>query len=539
MKRKAVKKLTFMLVFLILLPINTFGNSSVASAKWTWDWKYCPALSVTDKTLENIGNTFELSLNGLSTNVKSIKWYTLNKKIAAVKAENNGKTATVTAINKGTTNIKCKIMFYHNKTIDLYCKVTVKSTALKIEITNNKDDNDGRQVMEVGDKYNFNSRITPSSSSAKTYWLINNEYYANVDSNGVVTAKEEGIAVLTAVAANSRDEISSSNIRDQVVIEIVDDEDDEDDDDNDDNDDPDYEHQAKLVTLKRTDRNRLTATFDRSIQTPGLLLINNMECIEGKVDSEDTEKVNYNLSSASSKLTGWQDVLIGYWEGYDVSPDDNSADKLIKVRVNFSENGVNPLPAPVQITQSQNDNDIVIIQFNVKLDKASAEKESNYSIAGAKIIDADLKNNNSGNAVVELTLDEDSVSANGNYLAKISGIKGYNNTYSVMNPYNVSIYLRENTAPILTDYNYIYPTTINLTFNETVRGNAGFKVLQDDKDYVSYTYINNNIVTIFLKETPDMDEILRIKPTDWNVIMDTAGNKTSSSLSHTIDPDND
>jgi hypothetical protein len=527
MKKKSL--LSFMLMFILLLPIISLGNSSVASAEWRWDRYQAPVLSSTSKTLEGSLRTFELTLYNVNTYVKRIRWYTLNDKVATVKAANNGRKATVTSVNSGNTNIRCKITFTDRKSVNLYCKVTVKAGATGIEITNKRNDKDYRQIIEIGDTYDFNSKITPGNANEKTYWFINDEYYAEVDSDGVVLAKNTGIVTLTAVAALTKEAAAYSKIRDQVQIEIV---------DFDNGDDRDYQPQAKLINLVRSDKNRLTATFDRSIQTPGLVLVNNgTECIEGKTDPGDSKKVNYTLSSVSAQLTGQKEVSIGYWEGYQVAPDNNASDKFMKINVDFTINGINPLPAPVSITQSQSDNNVIILQFNTKVDKASAENEANYIIAGVAINSAELVAG-SGDTSVRLTVKPGTIPTNGNYLATISGIKGYNNSYTVMNPCYVSLSLKENIAPAVTGFYYTYPVTVTITFSEAIKGSAGFKAIQDNKDYVSYSVIDNNKVIITLKETPAMNRIMQVIPAEYNMILDMAGNKASSALTKNITPNN-
>ncbi len=533
MKKRIFKVMTFIFIFLLLLPMISFRNSDAASKRPTWSHNEEPELSATNKTLTGRNKTFELSIRNLSTYAKSIKWYSTNKKAATVKASDNGRTATVTSVGPGTANISCSITFAYKKTVNLYCKITVKAAAERIEITNAREDRDLRHVIELGEEYDFNSKITPENSLEKTYWFIDNESYATVNSQGVVTAKKVGIVTLTAVAAQNEKDAALSSIRNQILIEIVD----YDNDDDDDDCNGEYEPQAKLLSLVRTDKSRLTATFDRAIQTPGLILVNNnTECIEGKVDSGDSKKVNYTLSGTSSKLSGWMEVSIGYWEGYQVSPADNTADKLMKMGVDFTINSVNPLPAPVSITQSPADNNAVILKFNNRLDKASAENKANYSIAGVTVLSAELTNG-TGSAVVKLTLKQGSIPTDGNYLSVISGIKGYENSYTVMNAYYGSVYLKENMAPVVNGFSYTYPVTISITFNEPLQGYSAFQVLQNNKDYASYSYIDNNRIIIILNETPEMNKTLRVISTVENAVTDLSGNKVNS-LTRNLTPTN-
>lgn len=93
--------------------------------------------------------------------------------------------------------------------------------------------------------------------------------------------------------------------------------------------------QAKLATLKRTNYNTLTATFDREIDTPGYAVINN-EWIQGVVDTKNRYLVNYSLTAAAVLLTGNQKVSLGYWNGYNVRPDDKTAQVLSDYYTDFT-----------------------------------------------------------------------------------------------------------------------------------------------------------------------------------------------------------
>lgn len=521
MKIKIFQVMAFIFIFLLLLPMIPFRNSDAATKSLTWTYYKEPALSVTDKTLTGRNKTFELSIKNLNTYAKSIKWYSTNKEVATVNAAEDGRIVTVSSVGAGTANICCSITFSYKRTVNLYCKITVKEAAERIKITNSREDSNLRHVIAAGEQYDFNSKITPENSLEKTYWFIDNESYATVNAQGVVTAKKAGIITLIAVAAQNKKEAAQSSLRDQVLIEIVNYNDDDDDRECDEK----YEAQANLLSLVRTDKSRLTATFDRDIQTPGLILVNNnTECIEGKVDSVDSKKVNYILSGSSVKLAGWMEVSIGYWEGYQVSPADNTSDKLIKIRVDFTVNSVNPLPAPASITQSPSENNTIILKFNNRLEKASAENKANYSIAGVSVLSAELTNGN-GSAVVKLTLKQGSIPTDGNYLTVISGIKGFENSYSVMEPYYGAVYLKENMVPDVINFSYTYPVTITIVFNEPLQGNSAFQVLQNNKDYASYSYIDNNRIIIILNETPEMNKTLRVISLEEMAITDVSGNK--------------
>jgi hypothetical protein len=532
MKKSYIRGLAYILVVVLALPIFSFSNINVAIAKAKKHKE--PKFSISSKTLYDNGETFELSLDHISGDISGITWYSQNDKVATVNVTNDSKKAIVTSGRKGNTYIKCKIMFRNGSVYQVSCKVNVKSSATDVDITNAQKDNNGRHVIVVGEKYNFDCKVTPSNAKVETYWYLDNEFYATVKDDGTVTAKKPGVVNLTVVAAYTKLGAYISQIKDTVTLEIVEKNGDHDWDD--DWDDDDFKPEAILVSLVRSDTNKITATFDRAIQTPGILLVNNKtECIEGYVDSNDSKKVHYTISSTAAQLTGWQKVYIGYWEGYDVKPSDKSSDALREQSINFTISTVTTLPGPISISQSTNDNDIITIQFKNQLDEGSAENLSNYSIAGATIVSAELTNSSNGGSV-KLIVKEGTIATNSNYLFTITGIKGINNTFSAMNTFQTTMALKENIVPTLTTYYYSYPTTIVYTFSEPISGTPNFKVIQNNVDIASYSTISGNNIMIILKNTPTMNVEMQIIPTETNVISDSSGNKTTSILTRKLIP---
>lgn len=98
---------------------------------------------------------------------------------------------------------------------------------------------------------------------------------------------------------------------------------------------PNQMPQAKPVAFKRTNYNTLAVTFDREIQTPGYVLINN-EWIPGGVDANNPFIVNYTLTPTATLLNGNQKVSIGYWNSYNVKQEDKSAEGWKEYYVNFT-----------------------------------------------------------------------------------------------------------------------------------------------------------------------------------------------------------
>ncbi|MDF2800473.1 MAG: hypothetical protein K0S61_376 [Anaerocolumna sp.] len=193
------------------------------------------------------------------------------------------------------------------------------------------------------------------------------------------------------------------------------------------------------------------------------------------------------------------------------------------------------LPAPKTVGQDPSNASLIYVTFAQKIDKASAETVSNYTIAGVSVISAELMDNTSNGSTVKLTLLSGSIPSATIYPITIRGIRGFNNTYSAMDTFSVIIALNENSGPMISTVKFSYPNTITMTYNEAIYGTASFKVLQNNKDYTSSCVISNNMVIITLSDLPTMGTALVIQPTNSNNIKDAAGN-ISNDTTRTVIP---
>lgn len=152
-----------------------------------------PALNKKSATL-TVGQTFQLKMKN---NKKAVKWTSSNKKVASVsgsglvKAKKNGK-ATVTA-KIGSKKYRC------------FIKVkTLKIKSIKLQ---------GISSMETDSSARIDASISPSNASnRKLKWKSSNTKVLSVSSNGVLTAKKTGTAVITAAAANGSKKKASRKI---------------------------------------------------------------------------------------------------------------------------------------------------------------------------------------------------------------------------------------------------------------------------------------------------------------------------------------
>ena len=130
-----------------------------------------------------IGQELDLELKGYSG---TVKWSSSNKKVAAV-----NKNGLVKAKKKGSTVITAKAGKKKYK-----CKITVK--ALKVKSLKL---NEETLVLKKDNKEKLKVTVSPANASNKAVtWKSSNKKVATVNSKGVVTAKKNGTATITATA---------------------------------------------------------------------------------------------------------------------------------------------------------------------------------------------------------------------------------------------------------------------------------------------------------------------------------------------------
>jgi hypothetical protein len=159
--------------------------------------------TISDATVNLLeGEMFNLNINNKVKGSK-YEWKTSNKKIATV--EGNG---YVTGVAKGNVTITCIVTVDKNTKYTLTSKVKVIVPAKKIAINNKVS------IVNVGQKYNLNRTLTPSTSNDVTTWTTNNKLIAVPATNGVFTALKEGSVRITATTV--------SGAKDNVTIKVVD-----------------------------------------------------------------------------------------------------------------------------------------------------------------------------------------------------------------------------------------------------------------------------------------------------------------------------
>lgn len=199
MKKMTTRILAFILVLAMAVPVTiSLSQETVVSAASV-------SLSATKKTLV-VGNSFTMALKN-SSNVSKKSFKSSNTKVATV----NGK-GVVTGVAAGTAKITCTVTLNSGGTQALVCTVTVKKRvpATEVAFKNLVHDGINAHVIEVGDKYDFNMKMTPSNSTDTAYFTIADSDIASVTAGGVVTAKKAGITVLEVRAGLNATEAKKS-----------------------------------------------------------------------------------------------------------------------------------------------------------------------------------------------------------------------------------------------------------------------------------------------------------------------------------------
>ncbi len=169
-----------------------FGISVQAAAQ--------PAISKT-KASVLVGKKVQL---GIKNPIKkaTYKWKSDNKKIATVNSK-----GVVTGVKKGSATIICTVTTAR-VTQYLTSKVTVVEPAEKIVINN--------KIISanVGQVYDLNRSLTPSSSNDPTTWKSSDPEVIVLGKWGKFTALKEGTATIVAT--------TSSGVSDKVTIKVID-----------------------------------------------------------------------------------------------------------------------------------------------------------------------------------------------------------------------------------------------------------------------------------------------------------------------------
>ena len=192
------------------------------------------------------------------------------------------------------------------------------------------------------------------------------------------------------------------------------------------------------------------------------------------------------------------------------------------------------LPIPYAIFQSSADLSEINIQFPKKVDVASAQKVVNYSIPGVTILSATVTDNTLENgATVVLRVKDGSIDVTVERPITITGVMGYNGSYTPISAYTATVDLKENKAPVVippVTVDKANPNRVKITFNEAIQGTISANIAQVGSSYNrifgNVASVEGNSIIFTLDSIPDNRTGLRIDIVTHN-ITDLNGNKAT------------
>lgn len=156
------------------------------------------SIKINDNLNIYVGDKYTLhpTINPTNATDTKVTWSSSNEKIATV-----NQSGLITGISKGTAIITVKTS--NNK--ESRCTVVVSD-----KISNNKTIdvknislNKSGETLNVGKTSQLTANVSPSNATNKNItWTSSNNVVATISTNGLVTAKSEGVATITAVNGN-------------------------------------------------------------------------------------------------------------------------------------------------------------------------------------------------------------------------------------------------------------------------------------------------------------------------------------------------
>jgi hypothetical protein len=250
----------------------------------------------------------------------------------------------------------------------------------------------------------------------------------------------------------------------------------------------------------------LTLVYDKKIS-----LVNGSGTLSALVNSNSgnvyTKSITYTAVANAQKLTltfAGQNFDSGYYKitlpaGMVVDSLENlSATQDITVAKQAGSSVV--LPQPVSILQDPTNPSKIKVTFANKLDQVSAQTVANYLVNGTITpVSATIIEQSDSNAVVELVFASASFSSSGTYTIKVSGVKGYNDSYGPMKEYNTILTLVDNSGPQVVSCKLTSATAVQLTLSKNVTGTGEFQIhIGGTLVNATATYVAGNVIYITL-----------------------------------------
>ncbi|MHB8131768.1 MAG: Ig-like domain-containing protein [Mobilitalea sp.] len=142
-----------------------------------------PTLTKSTRTILE-GKRYNINIKN-KVKLSTYKWTTSDKMIATVTQK-----GIVKGVSKGVATITCKVTT-PKTTYDLTCKVTIRESATVFKVSNKIT------ALNLGQKYNLNRSLTPSTSNDLTTWTSSDTTIASPDARGNFVALKVGTVTIT------------------------------------------------------------------------------------------------------------------------------------------------------------------------------------------------------------------------------------------------------------------------------------------------------------------------------------------------------
>jgi hypothetical protein len=291
-----------------------------------------------------------------------------------------------------------------------------------------------------------------------------------------------------------------------------------------------FDYDVANTTLTLTYNKEVTLTNSTGVFTTTLTTITD-EIIPGSnvnyTNVPNTDKKILKLKLSNISVLGSYAIKLPY--GF-VSDNYKNVSLERNIMVSNTSGTSTELPAPYAILQNASNLNQISIEFANRLDVASAQNVANYTIPGVTIISAQVtKNTSSNGATVLLTLAENSIDITIERPVRISGVMGYNNSYTPIVGFSQMVLLKDNTKPRLVSnpmFDTVTKNVIKLNFNEQITGSLTVKVSLANNSLVilpQTVNVSGNTASIVLSSTVANGTSMKIEILN-NGLVDASGN---------------
>lgn len=292
-----------------------------------------------------------------------------------------------------------------------------------------------------------------------------------------------------------------------------------------------YDYDVATTTLTLTFNKEVTLTNATGIFTTRLTTITN-EIIPGS--NVTYTSIPYTTDKKVLKLKLTNISTLGSYSinlpGGFVNDGYRNPSLARDIVVSNSTGTSNELPPPYSIIQNSSNLNQVVIEFANRLDEATARNVANYSIPGVNILSADLnKNTTRDGATVILTLVENSIDVTVERPVKISGVMGYNNSYTPIVGFSQLVLLKDTKKPRLASgplFDTVTRNSIRLNFDEPITGTLTVRVSLANNSLVILSQtvtVSGNSANIILSNYVNSGTSMKIEILT-NALSDANGN---------------